>query len=397
MKILIVDDLPSNRRLIELHAAMLGHGTLSAADGDEALALYRDQLPDMVIMDINMPGRSGIEVTREMRALPGRHWTPILFVSAYAHHDNVLRALDAGGDDFLPKPVDVALLGAKIRAMQRVVEFQRELEERNAELAALRNAWEEEQEVARNLLAHMVRSPITVEGLEIWQQPSSAFNGDLTIATCGAGGELFLLHADSMGHGLAAALPLLPITQVFRELSGLGYSTAGLARAMNRQLRHQIPPGRFVALVLARVDRHNQTVEVWNGGCPSVLMLDDEGRLLHEFVSHATPLGILDDDRFDATVESYRWQTACRLVMHSDGVTDALSPAGEAFGVSRLRACLTDPALGLGLLRSELERHLHADRGQDDMSVLTMRCGMEDAALCPGVYRSAANLNPVQA
>jgi serine phosphatase RsbU (regulator of sigma subunit) len=138
-------------------------------------------------------------------------------------------------------------------------------------------------------------------------------------------------------------------------------------------------------------------VEVWNGGCPSVLMLDDSGVLLHEFVSRATPLGILDDDRFDAAVESYRWQTECRLVMHSDGVADALNPVGEPFGVNRLRACLTDPAQGLSLLRAEITRHLHADRGQDDMSVLTMRCGMDDIALCVGGGGAEPHRAPVRA
>lgn len=376
MKILIVEDHPASRQLIENHVARLGHEPIGVTDGPQALARFVAEPPDMVLMDVNLPGMNGMQVTRELRQLSGHHWVPILFISAYNDRRDILQGLEAGADDYLTKPLDLALLSAKIGAMQRIADLQAELAAAHAKLAAHQADMEAEQEIARDLLRSMVDAGTHEAGLDIWQLPASTFCGDLTVASRGCGGEVFLMLADSAGHGLPAALPLLPITEVFQELAPLGHSVGGLAKAMNRRLRRMVPRWRFVAVSLARIDPVNGIVEVWNGGCPPAMLIGGDGRVLHQFVSRHPPLGLLDDGDFESCSEAYAWSEPCRLVTYSDGVTEARNADGEMFGETRMLAAFSEPSRLLDRLKRALLAHMGTDRSEDDISVMVVECGM---------------------
>lgn len=380
MKILVVDDHPENRSLIEMYVMALGHEVLSAEDGQAALRYFQEEAPDMVLMDVTLPDKDGYEVTREIRRIAGSRWVPILFVSACNQINDVQRGIDAGGDDYLTKPVDLPLLTVKIRAMQRIAEMQREIELANQRETTHRQAMDMELELARNLIEHLTSNQVEVPGLEIWQLPTSTFNGDLVITARGAGDEIFLLHADSMGHGLSATLPLLLIVQTFRDFARLGYSTAGLVRTMNKQLQQEIPADRYVAATLARIDHSNRLIEIWSGGCPAALLIDANGNVIHRFATANLPLGIQDDSQVEIRTEVIQWQEPCRLVVYSDGLSEAVRPDGNVFGEYRLLAALKGPSGNLDRLKTNLLSHLQSERGHDDISVLIIDCGRNTEA-----------------
>ncbi len=103
-----------------------------------------------------------------------------------------------------------------------------------------------------------------------------------------------------MGHGLAAALPLLSIVQTFRTMIELGYKLPVIIHEMNASLQRQIPRGFFVSATLAAIDRHNRTVEVWYGGNPAALWVKEQGEVMQRFESAHVPLGVLPSERFEA-------------------------------------------------------------------------------------------------
>lgn len=115
-RILIVDDDDALREMVGLVLASNGYETLFAADGISAVEVFRAQNPDLVLLDIMLPGQSGIEVCREIRSFSG---TPIVMLTAKGDTDDVVAGLEAGADDYVIKPHNGVELVARIRARLR--------------------------------------------------------------------------------------------------------------------------------------------------------------------------------------------------------------------------------------------------------------------------------------
>jgi CheY-like chemotaxis protein len=114
MRILIVEDDDSSLDLAKRVAEGMGHTVLMASDGSEGLALARSARPDLVLLDLHMPGISGFEVARELRNDEGLRAVPIIAISAGTPVDR-LDAMSAGCDDYVPKPYEFEMLRAAIR------------------------------------------------------------------------------------------------------------------------------------------------------------------------------------------------------------------------------------------------------------------------------------------
>jgi len=104
-KILIVEDNPQNMRLIEMALSAKSYTLLEATNGEEALEVAKKERPDLIIMDIQLPKMSGLEVTRKLREIPEFSRTPIIAVTAYAMKGDKEKALDAGCNAYLSKPI----------------------------------------------------------------------------------------------------------------------------------------------------------------------------------------------------------------------------------------------------------------------------------------------------
>ncbi len=376
LHILAVDDTPQNLSLLQGFLGQLGHRVTTAATGRGGVDAFAKERPDLVLMDVMLPDISGIEATRLIREIAGDRWVPIIFVSALSHGDDVVRGLEAGGDDYLTKPIDLTLLETKIRVMQRIAEMQERLATTAAELQEYRDEAEQEQETAQALMDMMINSTSSVDsGLHMWLEPAARFSGDLIVACRSRFGHLYLLHADSMGHGLTAALPLLPIAQTFRTMCERGITLRVIVNEMNASLKRQIPVGFYVAATLACIDRRNRVVEVWNGGSPDALLIDGRGEVLRRFASAHVPLGILRSEDFDAATEVVQLSDAtAELVLHSDGLLEAQGPDGTFFGEERLLAALKSDGDRYAALVAAAKDHLAGGRAHDDISLIAAHC-----------------------
>jgi len=104
-KILIVEDNPQNMRLIEMALSAESYTLLGTTDGEEALEVAKKERPDLIIMDIQLPKMSGLEVTRKLREIPEFSRTPIIAITAYAMKGDKEKALNAGCNAYLSKPI----------------------------------------------------------------------------------------------------------------------------------------------------------------------------------------------------------------------------------------------------------------------------------------------------
>ena len=133
-KILVVDDMESNLQILEEQLKNQGYRVITATDGAEAIDLARSKAPDLILMDILMPGIDGLEATRRLKADKVTHRIPIVMVTKLTEVEDRILALKAGADDFLSKPVDRLELRARVASLLKVKAYNDHLEDYQATL-----------------------------------------------------------------------------------------------------------------------------------------------------------------------------------------------------------------------------------------------------------------------
>jgi len=135
-RILVVDDNETNRDILVTRLEKNGYQTLQAADGEEALASAAQHLPDLILLDVEMPKLDGFEVCRRLKKDPALPFVPIILCTARAASQDVVTGLDAGADEYLTKPIDQAALVARVRSMLRIKELHDQVQAQAKDLAA---------------------------------------------------------------------------------------------------------------------------------------------------------------------------------------------------------------------------------------------------------------------
>jgi two-component system sensor histidine kinase/response regulator len=162
-RVLVVDDQPQNVELLHAYLSAEGHEVLPAASGAEALERLSREMPDLLLLDAMMPGMSGLEVARRVKADPQTGRIPILMVTALQGEEERARAIDAGADDFVSKPVSQNELLTRVRSLVRIGRLHAELARQRDELeakAAELEAAERARDDLTSMLVHDLRSPL---------------------------------------------------------------------------------------------------------------------------------------------------------------------------------------------------------------------------------------------
>jgi adenylate cyclase len=141
--ILVVDDNEINRDILVTRLISQGYETLQAADGEQALAIVRRAVPDLILLDIMMPNIDGLEVCRRVKNDPALPFIPVILVTAKASSDSVVTGLDAGADEYLVKPIDQTALVARVRSALRIKFLHDEVQAHAEHLAVLNRTLEE--------------------------------------------------------------------------------------------------------------------------------------------------------------------------------------------------------------------------------------------------------------
>lgn len=133
-RILVVDDVPQNVRLLEDILTAKGYQVITATSGAEALATIGSSDPELVLLDVVMPGMSGFDVCREIRANPELGFLPVILVTALDSTEDRVKGIEVGADDFLTKPVDMHELLARVKSLLRIHELFETVQRQTAEL-----------------------------------------------------------------------------------------------------------------------------------------------------------------------------------------------------------------------------------------------------------------------
>jgi diguanylate cyclase (GGDEF)-like protein len=163
MKVLVCDDTIVNRQIIGAYLQKMGHQPIFAENGEQAIKIFSEESPDLVLIDVEMPEMDGYQATKAMRLICNDFtaWTPVIFISGCIDDASIVKGIEAGGDDYLTKPVSQAVLKAKMHAMSRLVS----MKDRMMEMSSQLHITNEKLKESNKLLAALsLKDPLTQLG-----------------------------------------------------------------------------------------------------------------------------------------------------------------------------------------------------------------------------------------
>lgn len=372
LDILVAEDSDSDRLLLRALLERQGHVVTAVENGREAVARYREKRPDLVLLDVMMPEMDGIEAAREMRALAGTALIPIIFLTSLNKAQDLAACLAAGGDDFLTKPWNPVILEAKIRAFDRLRRLHVEVMQQREHLVA-------EQQAARVIFDRIIRlGALDAPCIRYLMSPMAIFDGDVLLAARQPDGDMLVLLGDFTGHGLPAAIGIMPLAEIFYGMGAKGFGLEAILREINSRLKAVLPASVFCCATAAHINYGDRYVEIWAGGLPDGVIYNSRSRSLTRIPSTHVPLGILPVHRFEYRPLILELEEGGDLYLWSDGIIEAANAQGEMFGEERLLALFASGRQDMFTHIAESLREFTGTDAQSDDYSLVRVCPADD-------------------
>ncbi|HVQ32157.1 MAG TPA: SpoIIE family protein phosphatase [Vicinamibacteria bacterium] len=370
-RLLLVDDAKANLDI--LVEGLKGDYKLTLAlSGEMALKLAQHMPPDLVLLDIMMPGLDGYEVCRRLRQMPETAEVPIVFLSSLEDVQDKSRAFEAGANDYVTKPFDLREVKARVRALLKAKAYSDAVKEQLA--ADLRVAHEIQMGMIPQDFGGLERN----FGVELAGEmvPAREVGGDLYGAFPGAGGRLVLLMGDVSGKGIPASLFMVRASSLARLLGRDILEPERILARLNDELSADNPSGMFVTMLCAVFDPSSGRVALANAGHNRPVILGQTAGPRWAVDRLGTALGFEPGLRFERT--DLQLQPGDTLVLYTDGVNEAFDPQAECYGNERLLRGLAEladqsaAAVTAGLLQ-QVRAFAAGAPQSDDIAILTLR------------------------
>lgn len=348
--ILVVDDDGYSREFLRLLLGSVGYAVREASDGVEALSSMRSEAPDIVLLDIVMPGKDGLEVCREIKMDEELMDIPVIFLSSRAEVQDKIAGLDAGGSDYVPKPFDAGEVLARVRVHLKLQSLTRELRQANLELVHRQELIDQDLiaagRIQKSLLPRGNPAPDKVD--VAWRfQPSQRVGGDIFNVVQLGHDHIGFYMLDVSGHGVHSALvavsafqSLLPQAGNVLEPGG-GGAPVPPSEVLSR-LDAQFPQERYeqyFTIFYLVLNTATGEVRYSAAGHPPGVLLAAGGRreLLDKGGSFIGLGGLVPFEEGTCLLAP-----GDRLVLYTDGLTDYERAHGEFYGMRRFMDRLGD-------------------------------------------------------
>ena len=364
--ILIVDDNPANVEIFETRLVANNYEIITASDGEAGLAMAKERLPDLILLDIMMPKMDGIEVCRHLRADSSLPFMPIIMVTAKTDSKDVVAGLEAGADEYLTKPVNHAALVARVKSMLRIKLLHDTVIEQSAQLQGqLKTAtkiqslfWPDIPDLAGD--SHIWAAAI----------PAAYVSGDLYDVISLPDGSLLIYVADVSDKGVPAALVMAALSTKIRSEARTQYEIDVLLQTVNNSMYNLTSEeGFFATIVVTRYWPHSGKMQLAMGGHLQPLWIADTSiRNLPQI--KGISLGVTQDAHYEK--KEILLAPGESILLFTDGVIEAENEDNELFGNERLVAFLRDssgPPWGKRLL-DFLSNWRGNSSASDDLTIL---------------------------
>ena len=332
---LVVDDIEANRDVLSRRLERQGYAVATAENGRQALERLRVDTFDLVLLDIMMPEMDGYEVLQRLKADEALRHIPVIMISALSELDSVVRCIEMGAEDYLPKPFEPTLLKARIgaclekkRARDRETHLFEQLRARNSEMAIWREAQEADLAVARTTQQAIVTSaipPINGWRVETVYTPLIQVGGDV-YGWRQLDPEVWLFWlADATGHGVAAALFTTLVALLFNHASTESRTAGAILTRVNTEF-YSVLRGRSFMTACCAVIQGDGRLSFAGAGHPPLLIRRRDG-IVEVLPSRGTMIGINSALKVDET--STTLASGDIALLYTDGLYSLKSNDGE--------------------------------------------------------------------
>ncbi len=391
-RVLLVDDNPTNLQVLFQTLDGRGYKLLIAKSGDDALKIARKANPQLVLLDIMMPGMDGYEVCRRLKADPDIQETAVIFLSALGVTKDKVKGLELGAVDYITKPFQADEVIARVNTHLTIHRLKQSLAARNQQLQAanerMRTDLEAAAKVQQSLLPEV--APATQSAEFAWTyRPSEELAGDALNMFKIDDRHIGLYVVDVSGHGVASALLAVSVTRNLSPQPGRvslitepsdepgGYaivSPSEVASRLNAMYPMDFKARLYFCLVYGVFDTETRQLRFVSAGTPGPIRYRP-GEGAKVFDVPATPIGLFQESEYEDT--TLELKPGDRIYLHSDGINEARNAAGEDLGRPRMCATLETAAAGsLELSIDALISQAIAWRGSknlaDDVALVAM-------------------------
>ncbi|MEB3162955.1 MAG: SpoIIE family protein phosphatase [Prochlorothrix sp.] len=371
-KILVIDDDPAVQMLLRRVLQSQGYEVSLASNGDEGLKLAQEVQPALIICDWMMPGSDGLEVCRQVKAIPELSTCFFVLLTSRSSIEDRVMGLDTGADDFLTKPIiEVVELQAKVRAGLRVYQLAKALQ---AQTQILELELAEASAYVRSLLPVPVEHPLLIDSRFI---PSQALGGDCFDYFWLDQNRLVLFLLDMSGHGLGAALPSVSVLNLLRSQSlnevDFGQPEQVLT-ALNRVFQMGEHGDKYFTIWYGVFHAKERSLCYASAGHPPALLLSREGSdwQVHPLKTKGFPIGMFAKAQYQSSVQPI--QPSSSLYIFSDGVYEILQADGQLWGLSGLTELLVQlhrlNRSHLNVILENLQQLYNDEPFKDDISIV---------------------------
>jgi phosphoserine phosphatase RsbU/P len=378
-RILVADDDATSRKLLSRILTRAGFECTEAPDGIEALKLLHADPPSLLLLDYDMPGMNGAEVLKQLRqdgnAIIAQ--IPAIMLTGHGGEESEVLCLEAGADDFVTKPINDAVLRARIDTHLRLRSMRSQLQKQNDELEAWRHNLERDLEAARLTQQSLIpQKPPVLPGWQIaaCYQPVIQVGGDIYGWLRMADGRTLFWIADATGHGASAALITTLAKLLFHHGTAENSQPAAIMEAVNNDFRSIFGARAFMTAMCVALDGTTGRASVVGAGHPPLLVARVGGRT-ESVPSSAPPLGLLERSQFvEADVQL---EPGDAFFLYTDGIYGSAHEENPRLSSKRLEEMLQPVAENAqALLDRVLERAATNDQGKvppDDVAAIAVQ------------------------
>src|SRR3954463_14040957 len=321
-RILVADDDATSRKLLLRILTRAGFVCTEAADGIAGLKQLHDDPPSLLLLDYDMPGMNGAEVLKQLRhdGNPNIAQIPAIMLTGHGGEESEVLCLEAGADDFVTKPINEAVLRARIDTQLRLRSMRRQIQEQNDELEAWRRNLERDLEAARLTQQSLIpQKPPMLPGWEIaaCYRPVIQVGGDIYGWLRMTDGRTLFWIADATGHGASAALLTTLAKLLFHHGTVENNAPAEIMEAVNNDFRSIFGARSFMTAMCVALDATTGRASVVGAGHPPLLLARAGGRT-ESIGSSAPPLGLLERSEFVET--SVALEPGDAFLLYTDGI-----------------------------------------------------------------------------
>ncbi len=377
-KILVADDNRHQRLMLKQLIENAGYEAIIAENGKQAIQLFSQTTPDLVILDILMPKIDGIEAARVIKEQLGEKYIPIIFITGRENNSVLERCVAVGADDFITKPLNSIALTAKICSLLRVKFLYDEQYQQKQQLQEFQQKAFQEEEVAASLFENILHAGfLETPEVKYLLSPMALFNGDMFLVAKTPGNQLYVLLGDFTGHGLGASIGAAPAAEIFYGMTEKGFGLTEIIVELNRKMHKLLPVHMFLSATIVALFPDTETINLITCGLPDHYLHNRKLNQLQCITSDNVPLGITQN--YQPITQVFSVSEDDFLYLFTDGVIEAENSQGEPFNNTGVMQVLSQKKQGYESVLAALDKHTQGIDQQDDITFVEINCKVQNA------------------